>query len=477
MNAIHRQRKVLAIVGGGFTGAAVAYHLARNNVLIDIIIFEPRAILGAGLAYDTDDIVYRINVPAGRMTLLPGEDAHFADWLERDGWLARDQEAFHGGVAYPPRQVFGRYVEEQLAPFVQSGQVRHVREKVIGATRTHKGWRLKTDADQLYEADLLTVATTHPKPAIPRELQPVAGDFRVVTDGLASGVLNSIGPDERVFIIGSGLTAADIVASLDKRGHRGSITLLSRRGQRSRGHAPQAFESEGDFTTHPSVSALQLLKAVRQAVAKAETEGRSWHPVLDAVRAQGDTIWNALHPKERQRLVRHLRPFWDAHRFRIAPQIDAVLDRKFADGSLELVKGSLKQVEKVGDGFQVTLLDRRRNRIVTQSPDRIIVTTGPAHGDILRQQSYLGELAEIGQVKLDSAGLGLATSRNGRALDERDHEVETLFVAGPLARGTFGELMGLPQVSDYALFISNQILTHLQLTGVESTQNGLASTK
>ena len=93
--------------------------------------------------------------------------------------------------------------------------------------------------------------------------------------------------------------------------------------------------------------------------------------------------------------------------------------------------------------------------------ERVIIATGPAHGDILRAQPYLRELAEAGLVALDQTGLGLRTSRQGRAIGLTGQPEPTLFVAGPLARGTFGELMGLPQVSTYARFIADELLAEL----------------
>ena len=59
----------IAIVGGGFSGAALAWHLRRKNVTADIVVIEPRADLGRGLAYATPDPAHRINVPATRMIL------------------------------------------------------------------------------------------------------------------------------------------------------------------------------------------------------------------------------------------------------------------------------------------------------------------------------------------------------------------------------------------------------------------------
>ena len=85
-------------------------------------------------------------------------------------------------------------------------------------------------------------------------------------------------------------------------------------------------------------------------------------------------------------------------------------------------------------------------------------STGPAHDDILRMQAYLQGLAAQGLVALDDTNLGLKTSRDGRALGATGVSEPTLFVAGPLARGTFGELMGLPAVSIYARFIADEIV-------------------
>ena len=47
-----------------------------------------------------------------------------------------------------------------------------------------------------------------------------------------------------------------------------------------------------------------------------------------------------------------------------------------------------------------------------------------------------------GRIALDATELGLRTSWSGNAIGAHGKAQPTLFVAGPLARGTFGELMG-----------------------------------
>ncbi len=135
---------MVAIVGGGFSGAAVAYHLARANVPASLIVFEPRARIGAGLAYGGDNPVYRVNVPATRMSLVPSDDTHFARWLVSSGVLAQDPGALSGVDAFPRRQDFGRYVDQALRPFLAEGRVRHERDAVVSVRRVPDVWLVRT---------------------------------------------------------------------------------------------------------------------------------------------------------------------------------------------------------------------------------------------------------------------------------------------------------------------------------------------
>jgi uncharacterized NAD(P)/FAD-binding protein YdhS len=447
----------VAIVGGGFSGAAVAFHLARAGVRADIVVFEPRARLGGGLAYGGDDPIHRVNVPAARMSLLADDPDHFARWLEASGVLLDDPQAFAGGETYPRRREFGRYVAESLRPHLAAGAIRHVRDTVASLQRSGDGWRVRTAGGETSRADLVVIATTHCASTLPPQLAAFRDDARLVADPLVDDVVKDIGADERVLIVGAGLTSADLVAALDAKRHRGPITMISRRGLRARGRALQSPAPEGDFLHPPARTASALLRRVRTAISAAEQAGRTWQTVIEGVRNQGQEIWRELDPEARQRIVKHLRPFWDVHRFRAAPQIEAILDAKLKDGTLALKRARLGAVVREPQSFAVELRDTRARASQTSEFDRILVAIGPTHSDILRSQSFLSELAAAGRLALDATQLGLSASREGRAIAADGRADPTLFIAGPLARGTFGELMGLPQVSAYAQFVAAEV--------------------
>lgn len=454
----------IAIVGGGFAGAAAAYHLAHIACGASITVFEPRAVLGGGLAYDDSDPAHRINVPATRMSLLPNDESHFARWLAESGAGESDPDIVgRDGAYYPRRGVFGRYVAAHLAPLIAAGRITHVRSHVLGLEAERGRWKLTAASGAFYRAKIVVLATTHPAPDLPAPLIPLAADRRLIADSLLPGALDAIGPNERVVIIGTGLTMADVVASLDRQGHRGSIVAISRRGLRSRGHAGAAAEPFGDFATSPP-RASALLHRVRATIREAAARGISWHSVIDAVRAQAQTFWPKLSPQEQSRIVRHLRVYWDVHRFRVAPQVEDALDRRAAAGTVRLLAAPLVAAAVKPDHIEIAIRHRKRDALETLNADRVVVTTGPAHARILSSQHYLAGLAASGTIKADHLGLGIACDSKSRALGAGGATQAGLFIAGPLARATFGELMGLPQVSAQALAVAEEVARSLALS-------------
>jgi uncharacterized NAD(P)/FAD-binding protein YdhS len=272
-----------------------------------------------------------------------------------------------------------------------------------------------------------------------------------------------------VLVVGTGLTMADMVSTLDRRGHRGQITAVSRRGLLSRGHAFGDIAKRNWFADSPPCrTALALCQAVRAQVLEACLDGQPWQAVFDDIRANARRVWSALDVTERRRLLRHLRPYWDVHRFRVAPQVEQTVARLRARGQFHALAASLRGGRWDGARVHVRLHPRgaASERILEIEADAVIVTTGPAHDRATASNPALASLSRAGLIRPDAVGLGLDVDASNCAIGADGVALPTLLVAGPLARGQVGELMGLPQVSDHAERVAATALaTVLALAG------------
>ncbi len=453
------RRVPVAIIGGGFSGAAVALHLARRGV--GSVVFEPRGELGRGLAYGNRESAFRTNVPAARMSIFPDDRPHFQKWIERTGAVAKDSEAFaaDGGV-YPSREVFGDYVAAQVEPHLKSGWIRHSAEKALSVERGGSVWRVAGELGAKIEADVVVLAATHPSASIPAPRRPTVEDETFCRDLSAENPVPALQKHEAILIVGAGLTAIDALVLLEKLGHSGPTTLISRRGQRPQPQAHNPLPPFGDFTTRPERTALRLLRRVRNALAFEKPPEMEWQIVLDAVRAQGLQIWSALPLDERRRLVRHARPYWDANRFRMSPQAAKILAQREQSGKTELIKARVVAARRERSCFAIELATGGPN--VLRRYDRIVLATGPSHKDIFGEPPF-ASLARAGLIAIDPTQLGLSVTPKSETIGVAGQIVGGLFVAGPLARGAFGELMGLPEVAHHAQFVADEIAARLEI--------------
>ena len=442
----------------------MALHLRRDHPGLDarIVVIEPRETPGAGVAYDTRAPELRVNVAAARMTMFAENPTHF------DAWLRDRREAEHDPAAlmpdgnlFPRRGRVGDYVASMLA----QTDVRHLRARAVGATPDGDGFRIRLDDGGDLHADALILAVSNPPPLLPPFLRglPPALAIRLVADPWQPDAIARIPTNDRVLVVGTGLTGCDVVASLRGQGHRGAIIMLSRRGLLPRPRTPLAVEAVGDFSRAPATTALALLRRVRRLVGDNAARERPWEDVIAAMRDQAMVLWSALPLPEQRRALRHLRVFWDAHRYQSAPQIDAHLSAARADGQLMVIAGSvLRVMEAEPSVFAVTVGLRGTSGTRTLQVDRVVNCTGPAHGSAIATNPLLTDLANQGALQADPCRLGILTAKTGQLVDARGTPWPNAFVVGPLARGTFGELMGLPQISTQPRMVAGVLAASLQ---------------
>jgi uncharacterized NAD(P)/FAD-binding protein YdhS len=152
------------------------------------------------------------------------------------------------------------------------------------------------------------------------------------------------------------------------------------------------------------------------------------------------------------------------HRFRIAPQVENAVEQAITSGQLTVLAASVAAVSYHDGRVRSALRLARGGGSMIRDFDAVVITTGPAHGGIVDSQHFLADLRTDGLIHADATQLGIACDTHSRALDKSDHPIDGLYIAGPLARGTFGELMGLPQVSEHAAEVARQVSAHLAAT-------------
>lgn len=442
----------VGIVGAGFTGVAFAVHLARAVTRpLEIVFVEPRDALGAGLAYGSAADEHRINVPSDRMDVFREDPLHFTRWLHSQGLFERDAGALTDwGHHYSSRRDFGRYMASLLDEARQVAVVTHVQARAVALGGSIGRRRIRTDDGREFTVDALGLFVSHAPPGFPwpcEGLDP-AHDESVLPDPWCVERIRSIPAGADIVIAGTGLTMADVIVSLRGQGHRGSIKAFSRRGLLPRAQIER-------FDLFPFVNggrnpatARELSALTRRRVREAEACGLAWQAALDGLRKDLPSVWSFLTVAERRRAAARLRPFWDVHRFRMAPQVAALLEAGLREGWLAIEKGRVGALRR-GDG-RLLVSVRHTGETRLETCDVFINCTGPDGRLADTRNPMLRALLESGDATLDAIGAGLAVDKTGRAVSAAGQAQDDIRVAGPLTRGTVAEVVGVPEASESA---------------------------
>jgi uncharacterized NAD(P)/FAD-binding protein YdhS len=450
----------IVIVGGGYSGSVLALHLARQlGSGSTVAIIEPRAEWGAGLAYSTLEDDHKINVPADRMGVSAQPKDRFDNWLkEHHPELVGDGHPEHSYVA---RRWFGVFVRERLAETLArtDAKVSHLRATATDARQIEGGIEISlAERGPPVRGHLVAIATSHGVPAMPAAVpQSLRTLPKFIDNPWQNECLAEISPDDDVLIIGTGLTMADVAALLLQRGHRGRITAMSRHGLLARKNGPSAAPRDLDFATWPEAPLTTYVKMIRAEIACIEGTGGSWRNVFTALREQSERLWSKLPIEEKRRFLRHLKCFYDVHRYRMAPETAELIEAARSKGQIEILAAGLSSVRREADGFSIAFKRRGSAAIERAAASAIVNCTGPKQQLRADSSHFLGALIERGLISTDPLGLGVAVDHELRIIGQ----CRNLYALGPLTRARFGDTVGAPEIMAQAERLAGIMTTAL----------------
>ncbi|HVL10165.1 MAG TPA: FAD/NAD(P)-binding protein [Burkholderiaceae bacterium] len=468
---VHSNRacRRVVVVGGGVSGVSCAIQLSRrSDMRLDIVIVEPSAALGRGLAYAAIDDDHRLNGPLPAHAVDPCRPDELLDWCRNTGVLAADPDAtLPSGQVFLRRRDFGRYVGELVAREACNAEtgstIVHRRGRAVGATPRQDGAVdvVLEDGTTLH-ANMLIIATGN---APPRLLPPFRPEHvahpHIIANPLNTPRLGEVPRDARVLVVGTGLTALDVLSTLVRQGHTGAITAVSRRGLRPQPQTPAIcgaapVESDGlrpldrvMAELPPFIQALgpdyrlaDVSRALRAEIRKARAAGGDWYAPFDLVRDAVWRIWPAISIAEKQRFLRRMRAWYDVHRFRSPPPNDRLVRQAEAAGFVTFARARLDHVEASAGAGPIRVRLTTDTGTTTQAFDMVINCTGLDATTGYQRNPFLASLVAQETLTLDSSGMGFAVTADCRAVTPAGAH-PSIRVIGPPSAGSHGDPLGV----------------------------------
>lgn len=215
----------IAIVGMGVSGISVLGEYAnrqRDDLKIEIDVYDQPETFGTGLPYQLDSESLLLNQKADTMSLLIEEPLDFVNWVESHTSLT------HVAEKHLPRLLYGRYLRKRLESFKAKQVCSIYAEYVEDVSVQDAGYVLKTHHEER-NYDIVHLCIGHLPYLDPYHLK---GQPRFIFHPYpVTKTLRGIPKRATVGIIGTGLTALDLVKYFQMEQKEVSVKVFSRSGK------------------------------------------------------------------------------------------------------------------------------------------------------------------------------------------------------------------------------------------------------
>jgi uncharacterized NAD(P)/FAD-binding protein YdhS len=449
----------IGIIGGGFSGGMLALHLIEQRAQIDeILVVDDRKTIGLGQAYSAKAPWHLLNIRAVGMSPLVDRPDAFVNFLAEQSDLPPEAGS-PIGERFVPRLFYGRFLSEliETAEHHSAGlpHLSHLRERAVAVQRnaiSSEGFEVLLADGRSFRVDRLVLALGNLRPGKPKNIPAgFVETRRYIGDPWDPGAISSIPQDARVLLIGTGLTAVDSILSLAAQNHHGLMTAVSRHGLLSRSHSDTGGQFWPSFIDPQAAKPVrELLILVRDQLKAAAAAGVSWQAVVNSLRAATQDLWRQLPEAEQARFIRHVRPWWDVHRHRIASSKWREIQNLIASGQLTVKAGRIENYRRVGDSTEAEFRPRSQSGVIRLCFDWLINCSGPNYDFATSDQPLLRQMLATGLIRPNKHRLGVEVDETSAIVDREGRIARDLYAMGPMLRGQYWEINGVPEIAQQA---------------------------
>ena len=441
-------RLKVIIVGGGLSGILVAMQLVQCTDGPEVLIIEKNPeLLGRGVAYQYDFTHQPLNVVAGGMSLFPDKPMDFVNWLEANHFKYNHLIEKVSAQEFIPRKIFGDYVLENIER-VQHEAMGRLQIRIDEAISILDVDSMKSvllaSGDELLADHVILALGNFPPADLFLPDNPTQHHPRYCASPWTDKVYSHIVGDENILLVGSGLTAVDIVLGLILRQFKGKVTILSRRGRFPLPHdlSHQAFFIAEPVIKHPRKMLLWMRDLIRKNL------DVPWPAIMDGLRPYTKKIWLSWSIEEKKYFLKKIRPYWEIARHRIPEKSALLLNEMMAKGQLELLKGTLLDATITDSG--INIIYHCEHQDVQQVFHKVINCTGPESNYRKVRFPIINDLINRGKVKVDELGLGIKCTPEGRIINAQENVEAGLWCIGPMRKSVLWETTALRELREQA---------------------------
>ncbi|WP_077068166.1 FAD/NAD(P)-binding protein [Ensifer aridi] len=464
----------ICLVGGGATSVAFMMSLAESGISANslncprIVLISGNSRPGPGFAFNTTCHFHKVNTPSSLMSVVPSHSDDFLVWLKRTRRKSdRAGQPQQFDTNYLPRSVYGQYLVERLSRAIDLLRNKGISVDIVRGAATDIRLRegrveLRSGERAWIRPRWLVYAPGHP--ALPNFPELEASRF-FVGNPYAHEALPQLHSTDRVAVLGTGLTAVDVIMQLVGNGFSGRIDCYSRNAllptvqscvpqsevipeylsyehllaRRSRKgdlrvadllkflsldlRAFPGNESELIRDLDPSVQHTKFLEALLD---RARVGDLPLQALLQATRSYAHKIWHVLPHTERSQFLLQLQRMWDVWRYPIPCGTAETILKELRNGRLTINR----------------LIGRRcvETGIVLEAPSggtryQLVIDGTGGHGGVSHTRDpFLRQALQLGLFQASAYG-GLAVDIDTLKAKTGHPIITNTFLLGQISKG------------------------------------------